>query len=313
MKHICLLIFIGLSFLTSVSAQKNISVISLVPEKSVAVLRVDWTKVRGNGKLKQVVNGDSFSNIGSLIGVSEEKISEWVIFSDINPTSSKGMGMIVAGNFTLQSIAQFARSKDWRSEKIGAQTAFVNPTDNSYLLPIRNGLLAAGSKSGIEKVSKVLSRQGKNLISNAPFDSMWSEIRAKSFPINFMVGVPEEYKMVADIAYKVAAKLMNLASFGIIGTVMETIGFVNCFGFNISHRETVFPTQILAMMDSETKAWIASGAVNLLKKAPNAVGMQAKTEEDRQFLESVQTMSATYKKTLLTVNFEMPERLMEKR
>lgn len=45
-------------------------------------------------------------------------------------------------------------------------------------------------------------------------------------------------------------------------------------------------------------------------KASAAIGMQVKTEEDKKFLESVQTMSASYKGTLLSVKFDMPESAM---
>jgi len=296
----------------SVSAQRNLSPISIVPDKSVAVLRVNWTEVRGSEKLKKIVNGDGFVKIGSQIGVSETKVSEWVIFSDVNPTSSRGLGIIVSGNFTSQSVIQFAKSKDWKAEKIGAGTAYLNPSDNSYLLPIRNGLVAAGTKPGMEKVQSVLSKKIAGLITKAPFSSMWTEVNASRQPVSFMIGVPQEYQKVGEIAYKVASKLMNLASFGILGTVMETIGFVNCFGFNVSHKESVYPTQMFAMMDSETKAWIASGALNLLKKAPAAIGTQPRNEEERKGFEALQTLSASYKGVLLSVKINMPESVMNR-
>ena len=291
-----------------VSAQKGVSVISLVPEKSIAVVRVRWLQVRNNEKLKQVIKADSFAKVAEEIGVSEAKIVEWIIFSDISPSSSKGLGIIVSGNFTSQSVIQNAKSKDWKAEKIGVGgMAFVNPSDNSYLLPIRNGLLAFGTKSGMEKVQGVLSKQNASLITKLPFSSMWTELNANHQPISFMVGVPQEYQKVADVAYKIAAKLMNLASFGIMGTIMEKIGLVRCFGFNVSYKQSVYPTEIFAMMKDETTAWLTSGAINLLKKTPSAIGMRAKTEEDRKMLESLQTLSANSKGTLLSVKFEMPE------
>jgi len=313
MKKKSWLIFAYFCLFLNVSAQRNLSAISLVPQKSAAVLRVNWTQVRGNEKLRAIVNGDNFEKIENELGVSGAKISEWIIFSDINPSTSAGMGIIISGSFTSNSVIQTAKAKNWKAEKMGANTVFVNPSDKSYLLPIRNGLLVFGTKSGVEKLHGVLVKPQNNLISKPPFNSTWAELTASRQPINFMIGVPQEYQKVADIAYKVAAKLMDLASFGIMGTVMETIGLVRCMGFSISHQKNVYPTNLVAMMETETKAWLTSGAINLLKKAPSAIGTRAKTEEEKQMLKSMQTMSASYRGTLLSVKFDMPENALRQR
>lgn len=313
MKKISWLIFACFGLLLNVSAQRNLSAISLVPQKSVAVLRVNWTQVRGNARLRAIVNGDSFEKIENELGVSDAKISEWIIFSDINPTTSTGMGIIISGTFTSAGVIQTAKAKNWKAEKIGANTVFVNPSDNSYLLSIRNGLLVFGTKSGVEKLHGVLVKPQNNLISKPPFSATWAELNGSRQPINFMVGIPQEYQKVADIGYKVAAKLMDLASFGIMGTVMEKIGLVRCMGFSVSHQKNVYPTNLVAMMDSETKAWLTSGAINLLKQAPSAIGTRAKTEDEKEMLKSMQTMSASYNGTLLSVKFDMPESAVRQR
>ena len=307
-----ILLLIFLSFVSGLSAQRNLAAISFVPDKSVAVLRVKWTQVRINEKLKPIVNGDNFAQTVGQIGVSEAKISEWIVFSDINPTSSNGLGMIVSGNFTLQSVVQFAKSKDWKAEKIGANMAFVNPSDNSYLLPLRNGLLVAGTKTGVEKVQIIIADSRRSLLEKQPFTSVWTQIDGNRQPISLFIGIPQDYQQIADIAFKVVTKLMDLTSFGLIGKVFETIGLVRSLGFTVSYNKDVFPTKLVAMMDSETKAWVASGALNLLRKAPSAIGLQAKTKEDEKMLKSLQTMSASYKGALLSVKFEMPENAMLK-
>jgi len=309
--------FLTLLFLISSSggvwAQRNLSPVSVVPDKSVAVIRVNWTQVRNNEKLKRIVNGDNFAKIENEIGLNDSKVTEWVIFSDIKPTSSAGLGIIIAGSFTSQTVIQNAKTKSWTAERIGTSVVYVNPVDNSVLLPIRNGLVAYGSRAGIEKLQTGLSRPQKNLISKPPFNQTWAELNAARQPIAFMIGIPQGYERIAGIGYKIAAKLMNLASFGIIGTVMETIGLVRCVGFAIAHRERVFPTNLVAMMEDEGTAWLTSGAVNLLKKAPSAIGVRPKTEEERKMLESMQTLSASYEGSLLSVKFDMPESALQGR
>jgi len=294
----------------NISAQQSFSNISLVPDKSVAVLRVNWAQVRSVEKLKPIANSDNFVKITEEIGISETKVSEWIVFSGISPDSSSGIGMIISGDFTSQSVIQFLKSKSWRAEKIGANAVFVNPVDNSYLLPIRNGLLVFGTKEGVENLQEVLTKRRGSLVSKPPFNSMWTELVASRQPVSFMVGIPQEYQKVADIGYKIAAKLMGLASFKILGTVIEKIGLARSLGFNISYRKGVYPTGLLAMFDSETKAWLASGAVNLLKNAPLAIGTRAKNEEEEKMLQSLQSMSASYKGAILSVKLDMPESAM---
>ena len=302
-----------LAFLSvTISGQRNFSPVSLVPEKSIAVLRVNWSQVRANEKLKQIVSGESFAQLANQTGVSENKITEWVVFSDINPTSARGMGIIMAGSFTAQSVVAFAKSKDWKAEKIGTNTAFLNPADNSYLMPLRNGLLAAGTKTGMEKVQGVMVKPRASILGKEPFSAVWTQIGGGRQPISFYAGIPPEYQKVADIGFKIATKLMDLASFGLMGTIFEAIGLVRSTGFTVSYKKDAFPTELVAIMDSETKAWVASGALNLLKKAPSAVNLQARTAEEEAMLKSLQTMSASYKKEVLSVKFEMPESAMVK-
>jgi hypothetical protein len=285
------------------------SAISFVPDKSVAVLRVNWSQMRGNENLKRIVHGNSFSNIVNQIGLSEAKVNEWIVFSDINPTSSNGLGMIVAGNFTLPSIVGNAKERGWKAESFGKNIAYLNPTDNTCLLPIRNGLLAIGTKRGIEKLQGTVANPKVNLISKPPFNSMWAELSSNRQPISFMLGIPQGFEKVAGIALKVSAKLLNLASFGILGTILETIGLVRSVGFTVSQNEAVFPTQLVAMMEDEGTAWMVSGAVNLLKKAA-AFGLSAKTDAQRQNQAALQTLSVNYRGNLLLVKFEMPVNLL---
>jgi hypothetical protein len=281
------------------------SAISLVPDKSVAVLRVNWSQVRGNENLKRIVNGNSFSKVANQIGLSEAKVNEWVVFSDINPTSANGLGMIVAGDFTLPGVIQNAKERGWKTETLGKNTAYLNPSDNTYLLPIRQGLLAVGTKKGIEKLQGAMANPKVNLISKPPFNSMWAELSANRQPISFIVGIPQGFEKIAGIALKVSAKLLNLASFGILGTIMETIGLVRSVGFTVSPNQAVFPTKLVAMLEDEGTAWMVSGAVNLLKKAA-AFGLSAKTDAQRQNQAALQTLSVNYRENLLLVKFEMP-------
>ncbi|MBK8149552.1 MAG: hypothetical protein IPK58_15460 [Acidobacteria bacterium] len=307
MKKLLLSIIVFLGLTTIVEAQRGISAVALVPEKSAVVLRVDWAVVRTSDKLRPIVNGDSFSRAVGQIGLDETRVSEWVVFTDINPTSSRKMGMVVAGNFNARSIVRFARSKDWRAERIGAGTAYVDPADGSYILPVRDGLVAVGTKEAIGKVQDILARPRNSIVGKQPFASVWRQIAAERRPIMFFAGIPEDYELVAGIAFKVLNKLLDLASFGILGTIFDTIGLVRSFGYAVSYERGVFPTELVAKLDSEAKAWIAANAIELLKKTPSALGIKPQNDSDKKMFDALRKMSASYNGDSFRLKFEMPE------
>lgn len=313
MKKLFLLIFACLCLHPSVWAQRNVSNVSLAPDSSVALLRVNWTQVRNKEKLRPIINGDNFVKIAEEIGVNEAKVGEWIIFSGANPNSSSGIGMIISGVFTTPGVTQSVKAKNWRAGKIGANTVFINPVDNSHLLPIRNGLLAVGSKEGMENLQKVLIKRRGSLIRKPPFNSMWAELVASRQLISFMIGIPHEYQKAADFIYKIAAKLVGLVTFDIFGMILEEIGLVRSLGFSISYGKGVFPTKLLTMFDSETKAWLASGTVNLLRSAPAAIGTQPGNEDEERAMKMLQSMSASYRGAVLSVKLDMPENAMVQR
>lgn len=133
--------------------QRELSALSLVPAKSVAVVRVDWTKARGDKHLRQAVRGDEFSEIIGQTGTNEANVKEFVIFLDFNPTSSGKIGLIVSGSLSLSGIVKTLESKGWKAEKFGSRTGYVNPLDGSYLLPLNKRTFVAGTKAAVEQTS----------------------------------------------------------------------------------------------------------------------------------------------------------------
>lgn len=302
---ILLILLTALSTFDSFS-QRRPTAISLVPDRSVAVLRVDWRRVRLDEELKRVTGGIRFPELVAQIGVNEAEVSDWVVFSDAVPTTATGMAIIVTGSFTSAAINSFARRRGLKSEKVGAYTAYVIPEDDSRVMPIGNGLVAAGTKTAIGKIAATVRNPRLSLNGKKPFASVWPGICCAGGPVAFYLGIPQDYQLVAEIAFKVATKLLDLTSFGIVGTIFETIGMVRSTGFSLSNNGNDLAVRMSAVMESETKAWVAAGALNMLKKAPSAIGMRARTEQEAEMMRAVQTISARNRKEVLSLNFQMP-------
>lgn len=291
----------------SASAQQKASALSLVPDKSIAVLHVNWTEIKNEPDLKNIVKGDGFINIAQQLGVDESRIREWVVFSDINPASSSGMGIIVSGAFTSQSVTESVTKRNWNLQVLGGRKVYVNPVDGTYLLPIRNDLIAAGTKSGIEKLQTVLANPRKGLIGKPPFNALFAEF-GNTAPINFVIGVPQEYQQVADIAFKVTTKLMSFTGFGLLGMIFDKIGLIQSLGFSVSKGAAVFPVHFIATMPDEIKARFGAGALNMMKGFPSMLG----TNQTQEGL-ALQSLNASSRGKLLSIRFDMPKNAMPQR
>lgn len=286
-----------------VSAQRPNSIIALVPAKSIAVARVDWTKVRVDKQLSQVVKGDEFENIIGQTGTNEANISEFVIFMDLNPTASAKMGLIVSGRFSTPRIAKTLEEKGWKTEKIGSRPGFVNPSDGSYLLLLGDGKFVAGTKIAVEQTSETLAKPQTSLINKPTFRSIMSTLDS-SAPIRFFMGVPEEYQGVTNFAFKLFTKVLSFTGMGIVGTILDHIGLIQSVGFSMASGRNTNPVHCIFAMPGKTEASFASGSLNLLK---SGASMLDRSDTDKTVLKS---MIFANMGNLLSIKMNMPQRRM---
>lgn len=293
-----------------VSARQRVSALSFAPANSVGVLKVNWNQVRSNAQLRNIVKGDDFERIINQFGLETSNVSEWVMFADINPSPNTGAGVIITGNFSANSIRETVLTKNWVEEKLAAQTVYVNPADNSYLSPLRNGLVIAGTKAGVEKSLKTISNPRGSIARQQPFASLFSQLGTSFHPIGFAIGIPQDYQAVADIAVKVTAKLLSFTGLGPLGTILEKLGLVRALGFSVTTSKKGYPVQLVAMMNDEITASLASGGLNLLKNLSASIAGMRNTQQNREAIEALKTMLIINKGAMISVSFSMPEKAM---
>lgn len=307
MKKILIQISILLLLLISVfsaSAQRKNSAFPLVPGESAAILRVNWTTARNDESLKDMVNGNEFANLIRQFGVDESKVGEWIVFSDLNPTSFSGMGILVSGAFTSQNVVRSVTERNWNQQTLGGQKVYVHPSDGSYLLPIRNGLFVAGTKTGVEKIQSVLVNSRNGLIGKQPFSALFAQLGGIA-PVRFAIGIPQKYEKIADVAFKVVTTLMSYTGFNLLGTIFDKIGLIQSTGFSVSKGKTSFPVHLVATMPDAARAKIGAGALNLLKSLPQWMNSGSTPESA-----VLQSLIANSKGKLLSVKFDMPKSTM---
>lgn len=306
MKKISLAAIVMLFGCVFAFGQRGLSAISLVPAKSVAVVRVDWTKVRGDKQLSQALRGDEFANIIGETGTNEANVKEFVIFLDVNPTASGKMGLIVSGNLSSSGIAKTLESKGWTTQKIGSRTGYVNPLDGSYLLPLDNNTFVTGTKTAVEQTSETFATPQSALIHKAAFRSIMSTL-SPSAPIRFFMGVPQEYQGVANFAFKIFTKMLSFTGLGIVGTILDHIGLIQSVGFSMDSGRNTNPVHCILAMPGKTEASLASGALNLLKRGAS---MLNESNSDKAVLK---TMIFVNTGNLLSIKMNMPQSLVPSR
>lgn len=306
MKKLPLGAIIIVSICAFAFGQRGASPISFVPARSAAVLDVDWRRVRSDAELKRIIKGDDMANLLDQIGADESKVTGFAIFTGLNPTASNKLGIIVNGNFSTRTITGNLEYRGWRTENIGSRTAYINPTDGSYLTILQSGNFVAGTKAAVEQTIGAFTRPRNALIRQQTFRSIMS-LLGTAPPVRFFIGVPEEYKEVADFAFKIVTRLLSFASLGIVGMIFDKIGLIQSMGFSIATGRDAFPVQLIAAMPGKTGAAVASGGLNLLKKGARMLG---ENSPERAVMDS---MVAGSTGNLLSVKFDMPRSAMPPR
>ena len=268
---------------------------SYVPAGSVAVVSVDWMKVRKDTRLRTIVKGDDFEKILEAVGISESAVREFVIFADANPTSNNKLGLIVRGDFNSVNL----KKESWSTEKIGTRTVFVNPTDDSCFISLRRGLLVAGTRTAVEQVAGVLTNPKNALVRRKNFQRVLAGLGTAS-PINFFLGVPEEYRATANFAHKVATKLLSFADFGILSTIFEKVGLIQSCGMSITAAKQGLPVHLIVEMPGTPQAYVASSALNFLK---SGASMLSRSDPNKA---AARSMNITSKRDLLSIKMTLP-------
>ena len=281
--------------------------VSLVPQGAVAVVRLDWRGVSRDQQLRRIINGDQFERLLRRSELSPDEVAEAAIFGDLKPSSSAITGMILGGRFNLRELVGRLKERGWAEHSYHARPIYSDPAGDSYLAPLRAGMLVAGTKSGVESVIEVEANPRTALAGKQPFRMMFAGLGASRQPISFVMALPQMYQDMADAAFKVATVMMNVAGLGPLGLILDKIGLARSLGFAISREGDSFPVQILSLMKDDGAAGFVSGALNLLKSLPMMVSGGGASRGDSEAIAMLQNMSVTRKGALLSIRFAMPK------
>ena len=301
---VCIVV-LGLSAsLSSAVGQRPVNVISLVPSSAVAVVKLNWTVVQQDERFRAMLKADQLERALEQLKISGRDISEVVVFSGINSSPSGVVGGILRGSYSVPVVIAQLRSQGLTEQIYKKRTVYLNPRDSSYLAILRSGMLVVGSQKGVEGVIDVEDHPRTGLVLRRPFTSLLAKFVNSRQPISFVMGLPLEYRALADVGVKVVSNLLSLSGVGSLGYVIEKIGFPDVIGFSIERKGANFPVQLLAQMKDDTSAALISGSLNLMQSLGSKLRSDQMSAADREMLKSLEV---TRDDALLSIRLVMRE------
>lgn len=295
---------IGVIGVSQASAQRSISASRFVPPTAVAVVKLNWTVVQQDERFRAMLKADQFDRAFEQLKISSRDISEVVVFSGINSSPSGVVGGIFRGSYSVPIVTAQLRSRGLTEQVYKKRTVYLNPSDTTYLTILRSGMLVVGSQKGVEGVIDVEDSPRTGLVLRRPFTSLLARFVNSRQPISFMMGLPLEYRALADVGVKVVSNLLSLSGVGSLGYVIEKIGFPDVIGFSIERKGATFPVHLLAQMKDDTSAAFISGSLNLVQSLSSNLTSDQMSAADREMLKSLEV---TRDDALLSIRLVMRE------
>ena len=261
--------------------------LGLVPKGAVAAARIDWSVAGHDDRFRRMLNAEQLDRGLSQLRISGSEISEIVVFSGMNSTLTGTIAGIFRGTFKPQAVIAQLKSQGLVESAYRGRTLYFNPVDRSYTSILRSGVLVVGSEKGVQGVLDVETNPRSGLMLRPPFSTVLSNLKNSRHPISFMMGIPNEYRSVANIATKVVSAMFSIAGLGPVGFVLNRIGFPYTLGFSIARHGSNFPVVLLAQMKDSTSAALISGTLNVMQGINLGMLSNQMSSTDREMLRNV--------------------------
>jgi hypothetical protein len=179
------------------------------------------------------------------------------------------------------------KSQGFIEDVYRGRTVYVDRRDQSCSSILRSGMLAVGSRKGVEGVIDVEINPRLSLTSKPPFTTLLTRFARSRQPISFMMVLPLEYQAVGDVAAKVVSTIFSLSGLGPLGYVVDKIGFPKVLGFSIERMGLTFPAELVAEMKDSYSAALISGTLNVAQAIDLNMLSDRMSPSDREMLKNI--------------------------
>jgi len=296
-----------LLFTLSCSSSER-STLSYVPAASYAVVALNWRTVRSDADLLKIIKGEQLTSMLQHLHLDETKVSEIVVFGNMENSADGLAGLIVKGSFDSKDLVKSLKSEGWTEQSVGRQQIYLHPTDRSCLTTFGPNLIAAGTVSGVKASIEARANVELRFTSSPSYKKLSSRFQGNKYPVLIMVAIPQVTQDMANTALELSSKVMDYAGVGPLGELVNKIGFAQGFGCAISHEREMFPTNIMAIMKDQESAKLVSGGINLLKALNSMVPQDTSNARNADASRAFQNMSVDRSGEVLEIKLTMSRR-----
>jgi hypothetical protein len=278
----------------------------------VIAARIKWSDLRRDDYLKKMIRADSFIGMINQLGIDEDQVAEIAVFSDLETLNNPGVGMLVRGVYNIRTVTGALASRGWTQTGRGGYRLYSRGNGREWAAPLKSGILVVGSRQAVEGVINTEITPSKGIASNALLSRLVTGWDRKDYIISMAMALPRHYQAAGDVALKAVSFVFQLKGLGPFGSVLEKIGFARGLACSISHRGNSVPVEIKAVMKDAGSAGLVSGGLSLLKSLSAYKPTSRMTEQERETMLALQSLSVASQGTTVTVRLVMPERFMSR-
>lgn len=246
---------------------RNYQPIQYVPTSACFAFSIRWQEVRKDEYLKNLIKGSEIESILSKLNISSGKVNELVVFSNTASKVDGISGVIISGSLNVKDTGKAIESQGWIKNSYQSYKVYQNKSDDLWVVFLKSGLLALGTKMGVENVIDVERKTQTSFITRQPVNKLYSYFKKNKSPISIMVALPTDLQDKVDAALIFSSLLLNLSGLGQLGELINKIGLAQGINCSIAKNSNSFLIELIAVMKDESAASLLAGSLNLIKDA----------------------------------------------
>ena len=278
------------------------SLIGLVPQDSCAILSVDWSSIKNDHELRNVLKAKELEDWLQRLRVDRGSIKSIVVFSGIDSKSSSGL--LLRGGFKSKQVVAELKSHGWNEESLEGNKVYVNSSE--YIaLPARDTLFA-GTREAALGVFRAKKSVSESLAGSSLYKKINSGISATDGkPVKAFLLIPQGTLDMADAALTATSVALSFFNLGGIGQLLKAMNVARGFAFTLDHvNHDRYPVELCVLMRDEDAAVFMNGSLNAMKHLSELAA--AGDARDQLAIREFRKMSITRRDEVLTVKLEMP-------
>ena len=281
---------------------RTLGLMRLVPQESCAILSVDWSSIKNDHELRQVIKARELEASLRRLRINDKSIKNIVVFSGIDSKSISGL--LLRGAFESKQVVAELKSHGWTEESIDGAKAYVNASE--YIAFLARDTLFAGTREAALCVFRAKKDVSESLVGSSLYKKINSGIAsADAKPVKAFLLIPQGTLDMADAALTATSVALSFFNLGGIGQLLKAMNVARGFAFTLDHgKNHRYPVEFCVLMRDESAAVFMNGSLNAMKQFSELAA--AGDRRDELAIREIRKMAITRKDEVLTVKMEMP-------